>query len=92
MHITFTNGLKKRRKIVQLSFYFCQLMIMKEVCSGIKYVDPSMKLHAAFPSTPNKLWMRNTSCFCQNCFKRLSSLKQLAIVEKWLICSERGIP
>ena len=28
-----------------------------------------MKLHAAFPSTPNKLWVRNTSCFYQNCFK-----------------------
>ena len=27
-----------------------------------------MKLHAAFPSTPNKLWVRNTSCFCQTCF------------------------
>ena len=27
-----------------------------------------MKLHAAFPSTSNKLWVRNTSCFCQNCF------------------------
>ena len=28
-----------------------------------------MKLHAAFPSTPNKLCVRNTSCFCQNCFR-----------------------
>ena len=27
-----------------------------------------MKLHAAFPSTSNKLWVRNTSCFCENCF------------------------
>ena len=27
-----------------------------------------MKLHAAFPSIPNKLWVRNTSCFCLNCF------------------------
>ena len=28
-----------------------------------------MKLHVAFPSTPNKLCVRNTSCFCQNCFR-----------------------
>ena len=28
-----------------------------------------MQLHAVFPSTPNKLWVRNTSCFCQNCFR-----------------------
>ena len=27
-----------------------------------------MKLHAAFPFTLNKLWVRNTSCFCRNCF------------------------
>ena len=27
-----------------------------------------MELHAAFPSTPNKLWVRNTPCFCQNYF------------------------
>ena len=27
-----------------------------------------MKLHVAFPSTPNKLWVRNTLCFCQKCF------------------------
>ena len=27
-----------------------------------------MKLHVDFPSTPNKLLLRNTFCFCQNCF------------------------
>ena len=74
MHMTFTNGLKRKRKVLQSSFYFCQLLVMKdhsflsEACSGIKSVDGSMKLHAAFPSTPDKLWVRNTSCFCQNCF------------------------
>ena len=25
-------------------------------------------LHAVFRSTLNKLWVRNTSCFCLNCF------------------------
>ena len=37
--MTFTIGLKKKRKIVQSSFYFCQLMIMKD-CS------PSYQKHA----------------------------------------------
>ena len=76
--MTFTNGLKKRRKIVRSTFSFCQLMIIKdrspslsEACNGIKSVgtiDGAMKLHADFPSTPNKLWVRNTSCFWLDCF------------------------
>ena len=44
------------------------LSFLSEACNGIKSVDGSTKLHAAFPSTLNKLWVRNTSCFCQNCF------------------------
>ena len=35
---------------------------------GIKSVDGMMKLNAEFSFTPNKLWVRNTSCFSQNCF------------------------
>ena len=62
MHMTITNGLKKRRKIVK------SLSFLSEACNEIKSVDGSMELHAAFPSTSNKLWVRNTSCFCQNCF------------------------
>ena len=75
MHMTITNGpneLKKMRKIVQSSFYFCQLMIMKDCCPSyqkhameLNSVDGSMKLHAAFPSISNKSWVRSTSCFCQ---------------------------
>ena len=48
--------------------YERSLSFLSEACNGIKSVDGSLKLHAAFPSTPNKLWVRNTSCFCQNCF------------------------
>ena len=74
MHTTFTNGLKKWRKIVQSSLYFLiddyerLLFFSSEACNGIKFVDGSTKLHEAFLSTPNKLWVRNTSCFCPNCF------------------------
>ena len=92
MHMTFTTRLEKRRKIVQSSFYFLpvddherSLSFLSEACNGNKYVHASMKRHAAFPSTPNKLWVRNTSCFCQNCFGHLLSLKQHAMVGEWLI-------
>ena len=37
--MTFKVGLKKRIKIVQSSFYFCQLMIMKDR-------SPSYQKHA----------------------------------------------
>ena len=43
------------------------LFLSSEACNGIKFVDGSTKLHEAFLSTPNKLWVRNT-CFCPNCF------------------------
>ena len=40
-----------------------------------------MKLHAAFLSSLNKLWVRNTSCFCQNCFG--TSFKPEAACDGW---------
>ena len=91
----FYNLAKKEEENSTIKFLFLSvddyersLSFLSEACSGIKYLDASMKLHTAFPSTPNKLWVRNTSCFCQNCFGHLSSLKQHAMVGKWLICSE----
>ena len=38
-----------------------------------------MKLDAAFPSTPNKLWMMNTSC--QNCYR--TSFKSETVCDGW---------
>ena len=35
--------------------YEKSLSFLSEACNGIKSVDGSMMLHAAFPSTPNKL-------------------------------------
>ena len=40
-----------------------------------------MKLHAAFLSTPNNLWVKNTSCFCQNCFR--TSFKPETVCDRW---------
>ena len=59
------------------------LSFLSEACNGMKSVDGSMKLHAAFPSTPNKLWVRNTSCFCQNCFG--TSFKLETACDGWRI-------
>ena len=44
--------------------YEGSLFFLSEACNEIKSVDGSMKLHTAFPSTPNKLLVRNTSCLC----------------------------
>ena len=48
--------------------YERSISLISKACNGIKSVDGSTKLHAAFPSTPNKLTVRSTSCFCRNCF------------------------
>ena len=39
-----------------------------------------MKLHVAFLSTPNNLWVKNT-CFCQNCFG--TSFKPETVCDRW---------
>ena len=47
-----------------------------------------MKLHAAFLSTPNNLWVKNTSCFCQNCFR--TSFKPETVCDRWrMVDSQR---
>ena len=56
MHKTFKNGLKKRRKIAQSSFCFCQLIIIDDYERLLSLLSDAF---AAFPSTPNKLWVRN---------------------------------
>ena len=42
-----------------------------------------MKLQGAFPSTSKTLWERNTSCFCQNCFR--TSFKPETACDDWRI-------
>ena len=62
----FTNKIKFL--FLPIDDYERSLSFLSEACNEIKSVNGSMELHAAFPSTSNKLWVRNTSCFCQNCF------------------------
>ena len=71
----FYKWAKKEEENSTIKFLFLSvddyersLSFLSEACNRIKSADGSLKLHAAFPSTPNKLWVRNTSCFCQNCF------------------------
>ena len=65
---------KWAKKEEEIKFLFLSIddyersLSLSEACNGIKSVDGSMKLHATFPSTRDKLWVRNTSCFCQKIF------------------------
>ena len=68
--------------------YERSLYSLSEACNGIKSVDGSMKLHAAFPSIPNKLWVKNTSCICQNCFG--TSFKPETAYDGWRMVDLQG--
>ena len=70
----FYKWAKKEEENSTIKFLFLSiddykrsLSFLLEACNRIKSVDSSMDLHAVFPSTLNKLWVRNTSYFCQNC-------------------------
>ena len=71
----FNKWAKKEEENSTIQFLFLSIAdyerlfsFLSEAYNEIKSVDDSMKLYTAFRSTPNKLWVRNTSCFCQNCF------------------------
>ena len=53
--------------------YEKSLSFLSEACNGIKSVYGSVKIHEASPFAQNIFWVRNTSCFFQNCFR--TSLK-----------------
>ena len=71
----FYKWAKKEKENSTIKFLFLSiddyerlLSFLSEAYNGIKSADGSTKIHAAFLSTPNKLWVKNTSYFCQNCF------------------------
>ena len=41
---------------------------MKALCKSLDSVNGTVKLHAVFSLKPNWIWIRDTSCFCSNCF------------------------
>ena len=94
MHIKWA---KKEEENSTIRFFFLSsddyerpLTFLSGACKGIKSVDGSMMLHAAFPYTPNKLWVKNTLVFFKIVLEHLSTLKQHAIVGESLIRNERG--
>ena len=51
---------------------------LSNICSEIKHIDNTMKLHT---SAANKLWLRKTSCFCQNSIDK--SFKLETVCNAW---------
>ena len=43
-------------------------MFLTAVCNNLTRVPGTMKLHAVHSIKPNSVWVRDTACFCQNCF------------------------
>ena len=41
---------------------------LKAVCKNLDAVKGTFLLHAVFSLKPNWIWVRDTSCFCRNCF------------------------
>ena len=41
---------------------------LNQVCNDITRVEGTLKLHAVFPHEANRIWVRDLSCFCKNCF------------------------
>ena len=41
---------------------------LKALCKNLDSFNDTMKLHAVFSLKPNWIWIRDTSCFCYNCF------------------------
>ena len=96
LHVTgidahdFYKCAKKVEENSTIKFFFLStddykrsLSLLLEAYNGIESEDSSMKLHAAFPSTSNKLWVRNTSCFCQNCFGTI--FKPETVCDGWIM-------
>ena len=41
---------------------------LKALCKNLDTVNRTMKLPVVFSLKPNWIWIRDTSCFCSNCF------------------------
>ena len=95
----FYKWAKKRRKIVQSSFHFRQLMIMKDRCPSYQKDAMELNLYMVqwsymqlFPILQKSCGWGTILVFVKIVLKHLSILKQHEMVGEWLICSERGIP
>ena len=41
---------------------------LKGACENLQTVKGTMKVHSVFSRKANSIWVRDTSCFCKNCF------------------------
>ena len=48
--------------------YEISATFLKALCKNLDSVNCTMKLHAVFSLKPNRMRIRDTSCFCSNCF------------------------
>ena len=50
-------------------------------CRNISPIQGTMEIHAVIGIGPNKVYVRNTSCYCINCF--LSAFKKSTCCDGW---------
>ena len=61
---------------------------MTTACSDIKPVTGTMKVHAVFPHAPNKIWVKDTSCFDRCCYN--GSFQLNSACEGWRLVNLKG--
>ena len=54
---------------------------LTSACNNISPIQGTMEIHAVIGIGPNKVYVRNTSCYCINCF--LSAFKKSTCCDGW---------
>ena len=54
---------------------------LTSACRNISPIQGTMEIHAVIGIGPNKVYVRNTSCYCINCL--LSAFKKLTCCDGW---------
>ena len=78
-------------KYVHLSTeeYEISANFLKALCKNLDSVNGEMTLHAVFSLKPNWIWIRNTSCFCSNCFDH--NFRKDSCCKGWRECKLKTI-
>ena len=58
---------------------------LKAACENVQTVKGTMKVHGVFSLKANSIWIRDTSCFCKNCFNR--KFQKDSCCKGWRECS-----
>ena len=62
---------------------------LKAECKNLDAVKGTFLLHAVFSLKPNWIWVRDTSCFCRNCFDQ--NFRKDSCCKGWRECELRTI-